>query len=476
VNLLLVLELLGWLVVGIGVLECIPLLMAAWIGDPVLPWAVAAASGVVFGLPLALSSRGADRRLRVRDGFVVVTGGWVLASLFGGIPYVTTQTLGPIDAFFEAASGFTTTGSTVLAGLDARPHSLLFWRSLTQWVGGMGIIVFTIAVLPLLGIGGMQLFRAEVPGPIQDKLRPRIADTARRLWLIYVAITAAAFASLVISGMGPFDAICHAFTTLATGGYSTRDASIGAFGTGTQWVIVVFMMLAGTNFVLHYQVVSGRVGEALRDSELHFYLIAVGASAVVMAWLVRGTGEHVSWVRDATFQVVSLVTTTGFVTADYEGWPELAHLLVFPLLVIGGMAGSTSGGLKSLRVLLGLRSLRAYLARIIHPHVVNPVRYRGSSVDEEVVGGIAVFFVAYFAIAFLAATVVGAAGYDVVTSVSAAATALGNVGPGLGGVGPTDNFAHFPGYVKLSLSLCMIAGRLEIFTVLVLLSPRFWRR
>jgi trk system potassium uptake protein TrkH len=475
-NLLLDLEILGWLLVGLAGLECVPIAAALVSGEPVFAYLASALTALVFGLPLALSARSPNRRMRIRDGFLVVSGAWLLASVFGSIPYFVSGTLSPADALFESIAGFTTTGSTVLTDIESAPRALLLWRSLTQWVGGMGIIVFTVAVLPLLGIGGMQLFKAEVPGPTTDKLTPRVADTARRLWAVYVGFTALAFVSLMIAGMPAFDAINHALTVLATGGFSTRSASIGAFGPAVQWVVIVFMMVAGINFVLHYQLVTGRPRALLRDTELRFFLLIVAVLIATVAWVLRGGAGAGEVLRTAAFQVVSLITTTGFGTADYELWPHLAQLLVIPLLVLGGMAGSTAGGIKSLRILLGLRALRSTVARIIHPHVVQGVHYGGRPVSDEVVSGIGVFFVAYLMIVFVAALAVGSAGYDVVTCLSAALTSVGNVGPGLGAVGPSDNFAHFPGYVKMVLSFAMIAGRLEIFTVLVLFFPRFWRR
>ena len=474
-NLLLDLEILGWLLVGLAAAQGVPVVAAAVEGEPLLPYFQSATLALVFGLPLALSARGADRRLRTRDAFFVVTGAWGLASVFGAIPYVLTGTLSPVPALFEATSGFTTTGSTVLREIEAAPRALLLWRALTQWLGGMGIIVFTVAILPLLGIGGMQLFKAEVPGPITDKLTPRVADTARRLWLVYLGITAAAFLALRVAGMGPFDALCHAFTTMATGGFSTRAQSIGAFPPAVQWVVVFFMFAAGMNFVLHYQILTGRAAEALRDGELHFYAALTGGLVLLMLWSLRGAGVS-DPLRASVFQVVSLLTTTGFSTADYEGWPQLSQLLILPLLLLGAMAGSTAGGLKSLRVLLSLRALRASLARFVHPHAVNPVRYNGRPISPEVINGVSLFFLAYLLVVFAAALVVGAAGYDIHTALSAALTTVGNVGPGLSAIGPTNDFAHFPASVQLVLSLCMIAGRLEIFTLLVLFSPAFWRR
>ncbi|HEY5658822.1 MAG TPA: TrkH family potassium uptake protein [Myxococcota bacterium] len=475
-NLLLDLQILGWLLVGLGLLQGIPVLGALVSGEPLLPYVASAGIALLYGLPIALSIRPLERRMHVRDGFVVTVFAWLLASIFGALPYVLSGALSPVDAFFESVAGFTTTGSTTLTRIEGLPHALLLWRSLTQWLGGMGIIVFTIAVVPLLGIGGMQLFRAEVPGPVKDKLTPRIAVTAQRLWLIYFGLTGLAFVALLVTGMGLFDALCHALTTLATGGFSTRDASIAAFGPGAQWVIVVFMALAGTNFALHYRVLAGRLLDVARDVELHLYLIFIALGSGTIVWLLSEAGVTEQTLRIAFFQVVSILTTTGFATDDYELWPAAGQFLIFHLLLVGGMAGSTAGGIKTLRFVLGINALRTFVWRLTHPHAMRGVRYAGRSVSEDVVSGVAVFFLAYLLIAGIAGFIVAMHGYDLVTSMSAAFTAIGNVGPGLGGVGPTDNFAHFPALVKLVLAFCMIAGRLEVFTVLVILEPHFWRR
>jgi trk system potassium uptake protein TrkH len=343
----------------------------------------------------------------------------------------------------------------------------------------MGIILFTVAVLPLLGIGGMQLFRVEVPGPVKDKLRPRVIETARRLWAIYVGLTALEAAALWLAGMGGFEAVCHAFTTLATGGFSTRNASVGGFRSpAVEWIVIVFMALAGVNFVLHYRVVTGGVRGVRGDAELRYYAaMLVAATLLVVPFLPaeHAPSPHES-VRNALFAVVSVATTTGYGTADFERWPAFSQLVLLQLMILGGMSGSTAGGVKSLRMLLGFRALGAAVDRLLHPHALRPVKYGGRAVPDDVIAAVWAFFVAYFAIAALATALVAGFGYDLVTSVSAVLTTLGNVGPGLGQVGPFDNFSHFPAPLKLLLSTCMLAGRLEIFTFLVLLHPSFWRR
>lgn len=476
-NLVLDLEILGWLLVGLGIVELVPVFAALGFGEPSLPYAASSAAALLYGVPIALTVRARNRRMRSRDGFLVVSAAWILASVFGALPYYLTETLGSVDSLFESVAGFTTTGSSVITDIEASPRALLLWRSLSQWIGGMGIIVFTIAVLPLLGIGGMQLFKAEVPGPVTDKLTPRVADTARQLWYIYVGLTALAFVSFLVAGMEWFDAVCHALTTLATGGFSTRNGSIASFHSPViEWITIAFMLAAGTNFALHFRLRKGQFRRVARDPELHLYLgLVVGLTALV-TWVLWNTATPETALRSSAFQVVSLLTTTGFATADYEVWPALAQFTMAHLLLLGGMAGSTSGGLKTLRILLGIRALRTFVLRASHPNAVRPVRYAGNAVAEDVLSGVLVFFIAYATIAIGAAAVVASGGYDVTTSFTAALTAIGNVGPGLGAIGPTDNFSQMPGYVKLVLSFCMIAGRLEIFTVLVLFEPHFWKR
>ncbi len=477
-NILLDLYVLGWLVALVGAFQLPAALAALLYGEAAFPYLFSSLLAFSLGFILTRVTRTEDRRLRPRDGFLVVGLAWFIASLAGALPFVFSGRLGFVDAFFETVAGFTTTGSTVMSGLEQTDRALLLWRSTTQWLGGMGIILFTIAILPLLGIGGMQLFKAEVPGPVADKVRPRLAETARRLWLIYVGLTALECALLWLLGMSFFDALCHSFTTLATGGFSTRDLSIGAFDSAAiQWVITFFMALAGVNFVIHHRLLSGRFDAVLKDTELRYYLAVLAVVTLVTTAVLTGSGRpFAEALRLGAFQVVSLMTTTGYVTDDFEVWPSLLRILFLVLMILGGMAGSTAGGVKSLRAILGLRALRAAIDRLIHPRAVRPVKYGGKPVADEVLAGIWAFFSAYFLIAIAVAVFVSAFGHDLETSFSAALTAMGNVGPGLGAIGAHDNFAHFPAAVKIVLSLCMIAGRLEVFTLLVLLSPSFWRR
>ena len=442
------------------------------------PWVAAIAVAGVLGLLLVRVRPPADRHIRPRDGFLIVSGAWIAVSIVGAVPYLVTGALGPVDALFESVSGFTTTGSTVITDTTVVPRALLVWRAMSQWLGGMGIILFTIAILPLLGIGGMQLFKAEVPGPVADKVRPRLATTARTLWLVYVGFTAAEWVALRLAGMTGFDALCHSFTTLATGGFSTRNSSVGEFGSATiEWIIIFFMLMAGINFVLHYRLLIGRGREVWRDAELRYFLGVIVVAAVIITATTHEAGvRFADTFRGAVFQTLSVLTTTGYASTDFELWAPLPLLVLLCLMVLGGMSGSTGGGIKSLRALLAVSSLRTTLHRLIHPHAVRPVKYGGAVVSETVLSGIWAFLTAYLLIALIGSAVVAAHGYDLLTAISAGLTSIGNVGPGLGQIGAYDNFAHFPGLVKMVLAGCMLFGRLEVFTLLALLSREFWRR
>jgi trk system potassium uptake protein TrkH len=452
---------LGWLLLLDCAFLCLPLLASLIFHESLEPWVAAISVAGVIGLLLVRVRPPADR-----------------VSIVGAVPYLVTGALGPVDALFESVSGFTTTGSTVITDTTVVPRALLVWRAMSQWLGGMGIILFTIAILPLLGIGGMQLFKAEVPGPVADKVRPRLATTARTLWMVYVGFTAAEWVALRLAGLSGFDALCHSFTTLATGGFSTRNTSVGEFGSATvEWIIIFFMLMAGINFVLHFRLLTGRVREVWRDAELRYFLGAIAVAAVIITATTHEAGvRFADTIRDAVFQTLSILTTTGYTSTDFELWAPLPLVVLLCLMVLGGMSGSTGGGIKSLRALLAISSLRTTLHRLIHPHAVRPVKYGGAVVSETVLSGIWAFLTAYLLIALIGSAVVAAYGYDLLTAISAGLTSIGNVGPGLGRIGAYDNFAHFPGLVKIVLAGCMLFGRLEVFTLLALLSREFWRR
>ena len=414
-----------------------------------------------------------------REGYLIVSLGWISMALFGAIPFIVYGAIPDYtNAFFETMSGFTTTGATILQDIEAIPPGLLFWRSLTQWLGGMGIIVLSIAILPLLGIGGMQLFAAEVPGVTKDKIHPRVKETAKRLWGIYVILTGAETILLMVGGLNFFDAINHAFTTMATGGFSTKNASIAYYTSPfVQYVFVIFMFFAGTNFTLHYLALHRNFNFLKRDTEFKFYLgfIIAATLFVLFVHLPKINFHWEEAFRQSIFHVVSLTTTTGYVASDYENWAPFSRMIFFALLFIGGCAGSTGGGIKFVRHILLFKNSVLELKRLIHPRAIIPVRFNQKPVDSEIISNVQAFFIFYIMIFILSSIVLSLFGLDFITSAGAAATCLGNVGPGIGAVGPVNNFAQLPDLVKWILSLLMLLGRLELFTVLIIFSPFYWK-
>ncbi len=418
--------------------------------------------------------------LSKRDGYLIVTLGWLVMSFFGTLPYLLSGEIPFMaDAFFETLSGFTTTGASVLNDIESMSKGILMWRSLTQWIGGMCIIVLTVAILPLLGIGGMQLFVAEAPGLTPDKLKPRITDTAKRLWLIYLILTVAEAILLKIGGMSYFDAINHSLTTMATGGFSTKQASIAYFTSPfIQYVIIIFMFLAGTNFTLTYFALHGRLKKVWGNEEFRYYFLFTAGFAVLVTGLVYYLTESSfeKAFRDSLFQLVSIITTTGYVTADYTSWEPLLTVLFFMLMFIGASAGSTAGGVKVVRHIILLKNSILELRRQLHPQAMLPVRLNDRAVSAEITFNVMAFMIIYFMIFALGSVIVSSMGYDFNTSMGAVATCLGNIGPGIGRVGPVDNFAFISPAGKWFLSFLMLLGRLELFTVLILLTPFYWRR
>jgi trk system potassium uptake protein TrkH len=487
---------------------------------------LAFAAAIVFALILGTALEWINRRARyeqgVREGFAIVTLGWVSLALVGAIPFLVwfleqsgdfrpTAVLAAFtDAYFEVMSGFTTTGATILPDIEALPRGLLFWRALTHWLGGMGIITLALAIFPAMGVGGYQMFRGEMPGPSADRLRPRLRETAAILWGVYALLTGAETILLLLAGMNLLDALCHAFATMATGGFSTRNASVGAFGSATiDWVIILFMFLAGTNFVIHYRVLFHRDWRALRENrEFHFYLgtVALAVLAMTAVLFLAGLpdagstasyqvapreGAALAAHRDAeaakveslagalrygTFQVVSIVTTTGFCTADFDLWPRALGLILIVLMFWGGCAGSTAGGMKMIRVLVTLKASWRELKKVVRPRLVAPLKVRRAALQEPMVANIVGFFVLFVGLFVVGAVLMSFFVPDLVTAVSSVAACIGNVGPGLAGVGATQHYAWIPPAGKWVLILCMLLGRLEIFTVLVVLRPSFWRR
>ncbi len=440
-------------------------------------------SGVIsisMGSIISYFTRNADNTaITKREGYFVVSLAWVIISLFGALPfYLSGQIPSYADAFFETISGFTTTGASILTDIEAMPKGLLFWRSMTHWIGGMGIIVLSLAILPILGIGGMQLFAAEVPGPVKDKLHPRIKDTAKRLWGIYVLLTFVQTILLMFGGLDFFDSICHAFATMATGGFSTQNASVAEYSPYIQYVIIVFMILAGVNFSLHYLVLHGNFKKVIENEELKYYLLVLfGTSLVIAFFLILNAGMGIEKAfRDSLFQVVSIVTTTGFVTADYLLWPGYLWIVIFLLMFSGGSTGSTGGGVKIMRHIILFKNSTLELKRLIHPKAIIPVRFSGKTVPQDIVFNILAFFMIYMIIFGASMLIMVAIGLDFETSIGSVAASLGNIGPGIGGVGPVENYSAIPLAGKWFLSFLMLLGRLELFTVLIILSPAFYKK
>jgi trk system potassium uptake protein TrkH len=438
-----------------------------------------AVGGAAFLLTRPSKNRKEKEDLTSREGFAIVTMAWTATAIFGALPYLLAGVLdSPTAAVFEAMSGFTTTGATVFVDIEALPHGILFWRSLTHWMGGMGIIVLVIAVLPFLGVGGMQLFKAEVPGPTVERLRPRITQTAKLLWLVYVGLTAAEAVLFLFGGMGPFDAINHAFATLATGGFSTKNVSLAAYDSAyIQWVAIVFMYLAGINFSLHFRAASGRP-VYFKDHEWRFFTGVLLLSTAVIMTINLVTLDYASLeraVRDALFQAVSITTTTGFVSADYELWVPGAQMVLFALFFVGGMAGSTGGGIKTIRVLLILKQTGIEIRKHLHPRAILLTRIGRQTVHQDVVANVVGFVILYLLLCLVGAMLLAIIGLDPLTALGGSLATMGNVGPGFGRLGATDNYGWLSSPALAVMSFLMLVGRLEIYTVLLLFHRETWK-
>jgi trk system potassium uptake protein TrkH len=475
------LYLVGVILVFVGLSMFVPLGFSLVYQDGgIVPLAMGGVITLVVGTGLIVGLKpDSPRPLNHREGMAVVALGWAAAGLFGAIPFC----LGGIgcfsDAVFESFSGFTTTGASILTDIEALPRGLLMWRSLTHWLGGMGIIVLSLAILPFLGVGGMQLYKAEVPGPIPDKLRPRIKDTAVTLWKVYVLFTLVEVLLLMLGGMVFFDALCHSFGTLATGGFSTKNTSIAWYDSAyIDGVITLFMFLAGINFALHFNLLRGKPLFLLKDPEFRFFALLTGLLVGVCTLVNFGSAYSslAESFRYSAFQVISILTTTGYGTSDYELWLPLPQLLLLFSMFVGGCAGSTSGGMKCMRIMLLFKQGYREIFRLIHPRGVRNVKIGDRLVKPEVLSGVWGFFILFLGLLVVSTLLVAATGVDVLTSISAVLACIGNVGPGLGGVGPTDNFAQIPVFGKWVLTLCMVLGRLEVYTVIVLFVPEFWKK
>ncbi len=475
-----VIHILGLLNIFLGTAMLLPVPFSLYYGNN--DYLSLLAGAAIAALTGFVAYRTAEFRddLRPKEGFAIVGLSWFFMSLFGCLPFVISGVIPSFtDAFFETMSGFTTTGATILTEIEGLPHGILLWRSLTHWIGGMGIIVLSLAILPFLGVGGMQLFKAEVPGPVADKLTPRITETAKILWGVYLIFTLVETALLMFGGMNLFEALCHAFGTLATGGYSTRNASVGAYNSAfIDYVIIFFMLLAGSNFSLHYRFLKGDFTIYFRNEEFRFFTLIIGLALLAIGlnnyFALQAPAEKIF--RDSLFQVMSIITTTGYGTADYEQWPLASQMILFFLMFAGGCAGSTAGGMKIIRIYILTKFVFSEIVRLLHPHAVVPVRVGRNIVNRDVLGNVFGFFILYLIIFTVSVLIMSQLGLDFTSAYGAVVATMSNIGPGLGSVGPTDNFAHIPLVGKWVLSFLMMMGRLELFTVVILFSPSFWQK
>lgn len=417
--------------------------------------------------------------IKTKEGFIIVSFGWILSSIFGCLPYIISGAIPfPIDAFFESVSGLTTTGASILTDIESLPKGILFWRSFTHWIGGMGILVFTVALLPAIGAGGFQIFKAESPGPVSDKIAPKIKDTAKILYTTYIIITLAETIFLMFGGLSLYEALVHTFGTVGTGGFSTKNTSIAAFNSTYVYIVIsVFMLLSGVNFSLYYELIKGRWKNIVKNQELKFYLLVTTVCIILISINIFGpiynsVGESL---KQSLFQVISITTTTGYVTADFDVWPVFSKVILFILMFTGGCAGSTGGSIKQIRLLLVLKLVKREFQKIFHPRAIMPLKVSGRSIPSDVVANVSSFFTLYIFLFVLGTAVVSLENISIISSASAVAATLGNIGPGFELVGATQNYSFFSAPVKLLLSFFMLAGRLELFTIITLLSPSFWK-
>lgn len=425
-------------------------------------------------------TRKVPKEVGKRDGYLIVSLGWILLGITGALPFYISGTIPSVaSAIFETISGYTTTGASILNDIESVPAGLLYWRSMTQWIGGMGIIVLTVAILPMFGVGGMEMFMAESPGPSSSKLHPKITDTAKRLWIIYVLLTGVEAVLLKFAGMTWLDAVNHSFTTMSTGGFSTKNASIAAYNSAAiEYIITGFMLIGGVNFSMLYYLFKGMFSKAFTNEEFRVYLGVTFFFTLVIAailYYTNGTDAETSF-RHSAFQVVTIITTTGFSTVNYASWVPFAYMIIIFAMFTGGSAGSTAGGVKVVRHLVIIKNGYTEFKRLLHPRAVIPVRINNKAVSQTIVYNVLAFFFIYLLIFILGALVISAFGHDILTSAGASVACLGNIGPGLGGVDPSHNFAFFSEGAQLFLSFLMLLGRLELFTVLILFTPAFWKK
>ncbi|WP_370573788.1 TrkH family potassium uptake protein [Methanomethylovorans sp.] len=472
-----ILSVLGTLLRFLGLMMIIPLLVALYYHESLLPFLIGITLTEIAGTYL-WSRYKSDDDWKLREAFAIVALSWLTAMFFGAIPFIIDG-ISPINSFFETMSGFTTTGASILDDIESHSRSILFWRSFIQWIGGMGIIVLFVAILPKLSIAGRQLFRAEAPGPTEDKIKPRIRETAKILWMVYVVVSALQVAALHLAGMSTYDAVTHTFTTMATGGFSPYGLGIAAFNSPLiEAIITIFMFIAGANFALLYRTLYTDHKIILKDEEFKFYTaVVVVATAILILALRYSIGaDPLTCLRYAVFQVVSLLTTTGFASTDFNLWPDSSRIVLLLVMFIGGCAGSTAGGPKAVRVLLLLKYARWELFKSIHPKAVKPIKFNRKTVSENVIQETVSFVVIYFLVFMTSTFIISLMGIDILTSITASITTLGNIGPGFNLIGPMASFNAMPALAKVVLIANMWIGRLEVFTVVVLFTPEFWKK
>lgn len=474
-----VLKTLGRLLIVEAVFLFIPLGLSMYYQESdTMAFLITIAITLIIGFALNFYKAERGGIVRYKEGFMIVGIGWLLVSIFGAIPFLLAGTFDTfIDAFFESVSGFTTTGATVLINIEAQPHGILFWRGFTHWLGGMGILVFTLALLPAMGLSIVNIFRAESPGPSPGKLVPKIAKTAQLLYIIYFLITLLEIISLNIAGMPLFDSVTHAFATMGTGGFSPKNLSVGAYNMPSyEWIIIFFMFLAGVNFSLYYDAFIGNFKTLINDREFQFFFIVTIVAILLITINITDSLENLSLsFRQAVFQVVSIVSTTGFTILDYSGWPGFSKMLLYILMFFGGCAGSTGGAIKHIRILIVFKYIKRELYKLIHPKSVISVKIGGQNVPENVINNVIAFVLIYVLIFVSFSLILLTQNMDLLSSTSAVAATLGNIGPGFGIVGPALNYSGLTNITKILLCLAMILGRLEIYTILILFTPFFWK-
>lgn len=475
-----VLRILGNVIENISALLLIPLLVAFYYGEGD---AKAFLLTIIIGAPIGFilgKIKSEKKVIYAKEGFLVVGFAWIAISVIGALPFVFSGIIPSfIDAFFETVSGFTTTGATLLTSVEGLPKGVLFWRSFTHWIGGMGVLIFMLALIPSLGSHSIHLLKAESPGPSPGKIVPKIKETAKILYLIYFVLTLLEGIVLMCAGMDIYDAVINAMATAGTGGFSNMNNSIAAYDSPIiEWIITIFMLIFGINFALYFQIVKGNFKSFFKNEELRYYLLIVLSSIILITINIIGFngGNIILSVRQSAFQVSSIITSTGFATVDFNLWPTLSKVILLMLMLVGAMAGSTGGGIKTVRIVIMLKAIKREINKIVHPKRVNIVKIDGKTVDEDMIHGVFLFIGAYIIISLIAIFIISFDNFDIVTTVTSVITTMSNIGPGLEAIGPTGNFSVFSPLSKLVFSFCMLVGRLEIYPMLIMFSPSIWRK